>query len=38
VLIYGQGDTLAKSGSPFSQAKFVPDTSAILDCVSDSLT
>jgi hypothetical protein len=32
VLIYGQGDTLAKSGSPFSQAKFVPDISLILDC------
>jgi hypothetical protein len=32
VLIYGQADTLAKIGSPFSQAKFVPDISLILDC------
>jgi hypothetical protein len=32
VLTYGQSDTLAKTGSPFSQAKFVPDISLILDC------
>jgi|GEM_PF-6266029 len=30
--IYGQEDTQAKSGSPYSQAKFVPDISLILDC------
>ncbi len=29
---YSQEDTQAKSGSPFSQAKFVPDISLILDC------